>query len=668
MKYLLVVLLWILSIAVFAQLNGVYTIGGVTPDYVNIASAQADLNVQGANAPVTFNIRAGDYSSSITSFIGMNYSYPIVFQSESQNPVDVILDVNVFHESRNIVLNAVTVYPNSNSGSGGFNYKGMDIHGSINITISNCILQGKIASNYRNGISLVRSESHKLINNLFQDLDNAISFSSSTYYGSDRHNGLNIVQGCTFDSCETGLRVMGEIRDTLDVFDNTFMNSGIGIKIDGCDHISIHHNNMYRMTNYAIYINNTPSSGYFPVKVYNNMISGGYSTGMSISSLAQGNMSTSFITSLYIKNTRYAEIYNNSVYGGVRLYNGDNILFKNNCIASDSSLLFSIDSQSSNFISSNNNYYREDDSTIYVTNSYWYNSLDSVQTLTLYEQNSVSTNPLYNSTIDLHATHPLLQYAGINILNVVNDIDYEVRNTTPDIGADEFNSSALPPYAYFSHPCSGGTLNVDFTDMTVRPGNYSWDFGDGVTSTIANPSHLFTTNGTHWVTLIVNNPYGTHQWSDSVVVDTTKEEIQMNGIDLFLMNNYTNYQWYLNGNPIPNETSHIYTPLFNGLYTVSYEDVFGCIFTASDVNFVVGIDDVQIKDNIRIYPNPTTSYLTIEMNSPIENVIILDHSGKIIKSTPFIKKTINVEDLSQGIYFIKLISKKDIIFQKFIKK
>lgn len=61
--------------------------------------------------------------------------------------------------------------------------------------------------------------------------------------------------------------------------------------------------------------------------------------------------------------------------------------------------------------------------------------------------------------------------------------------------------NALPAPA-FSEVVAPNGLDVDFTDAT--PGNivsWIWDFGDGNTSTMQNPSHSYTANGTYTVCL-----------------------------------------------------------------------------------------------------------------------------------------------------------------------
>ncbi|MFC2160761.1 C45 family autoproteolytic acyltransferase/hydrolase [Acidobacteriota bacterium] len=68
-----------------------------------------------------------------------------------------------------------------------------------------------------------------------------------------------------------------------------------------------------------------------------------------------------------------------------------------------------------------------------------------------------------------------------------------------------------PPVADFvGLPVSGETpLIVSFTDQsTGNINSYSWDFGDGNTSTLQNPSHTYTVANTYTVSLTVTGPGG----------------------------------------------------------------------------------------------------------------------------------------------------------------
>ncbi|HOS82928.1 MAG TPA: PKD domain-containing protein [Methanolinea sp.] len=50
---------------------------------------------------------------------------------------------------------------------------------------------------------------------------------------------------------------------------------------------------------------------------------------------------------------------------------------------------------------------------------------------------------------------------------------------------------------------------VSFTDLsTGNPTSWSWNFGDGTTSTLQNPTHTYTTPGTYTVALRITTASG----------------------------------------------------------------------------------------------------------------------------------------------------------------
>jgi glucose/arabinose dehydrogenase/regulation of enolase protein 1 (concanavalin A-like superfamily) len=87
-----------------------------------------------------------------------------------------------------------------------------------------------------------------------------------------------------------------------------------------------------------------------------------------------------------------------------------------------------------------------------------------------------------------------------------------------------YSTGPFPPVASISSSPNAGLapLAVQFSsagssDPYGLPLTYSWNFGDGSpTSTSANPSHLYTTNGTYTATLTVSN--GTQNASASIQV------------------------------------------------------------------------------------------------------------------------------------------------------
>lgn len=63
------------------------------------------------------------------------------------------------------------------------------------------------------------------------------------------------------------------------------------------------------------------------------------------------------------------------------------------------------------------------------------------------------------------------------------------------------------------------SLTLDFTDeSTGVPTSWAWNFGDGHTSTVPNPTHLYAAAGTYTVTLTVTNGVGSDSVSHDIAV------------------------------------------------------------------------------------------------------------------------------------------------------
>lgn len=88
-----------------------------------------------------------------------------------------------------------------------------------------------------------------------------------------------------------------------------------------------------------------------------------------------------------------------------------------------------------------------------------------------FDSNSISVDPFYASTTNLHTTMPALNGTALAITDVTTDIDGELRNTTtPDIGADEFtpinNDAGITGIPGVSGSCAG------ITDVTAKVTNF----------------------------------------------------------------------------------------------------------------------------------------------------------------------------------------------------
>jgi len=83
-------------------------------------------------------------------------------------------------------------------------------------------------------------------------------------------------------------------------------------------------------------------------------------------------------------------------------------------------------------------------------------------------------------------------------------------------------TSVPAPVAFFNlNPSSGyAPLQVTFTDESSnKPSAWLWSFGDGGSSTLQNPSHIYNNAGTYTVSLTVVNAAGANSDSKTLIIN-----------------------------------------------------------------------------------------------------------------------------------------------------
>ncbi|RTZ89418.1 MAG: hypothetical protein DSY92_08920, partial [Planctomycetota bacterium] len=112
--------------------------------------------------------------------------------------------------------------------------------------------------------------------------------------------------------------------------------------------------------------------------------------------------------------------------------------------------------------------------------------------------------------------------AGIPIYTLSGAVD-GVSGPTASCGVS-VEAPAPPPIAGFSTSVTSGIapLNVAFTDSSTGSiDSWAWDFGDGGSSTLQSPTHLYESAGTFTAVLQLTGPGGTDSASILITVDET---------------------------------------------------------------------------------------------------------------------------------------------------
>lgn len=100
-----------------------------------------------------------------------------------------------------------------------------------------------------------------------------------------------------------------------------------------------------------------------------------------------------------------------------------------------------------------------------------------------------------------------------------------------------------------------------------------------------------------------------------------------------------------------------------GDYGIIYKNATG---TMEDL----GIDEMDKKDTVVIYPNPASSIITIEnkSNSPLYSTLIYDVNGRKVLEEKQGKATLDISSLVKGVYLVKLSSDNGNVTKKLIKE
>ena len=160
-----------------------------------------------------------------------------------------------------------------------------------------------------------------------------------------------------------------------------------------------------------------------------------------------------------------------------------------------------------------------------------------------------------------------------------------------------------------------------------------------------------------------------------VIVKNNNAVITYNAGILSVPQGANSYKWFECNNStlteIPNEIKYSFTPGKVGNYAVKVVKN-GCSSTSTCFEIkTLGTKDFDLENSLKLYPNPTKDFVTIEINSQdITKLNVFDVNGhsvlsKKLNSSP---STVNISHLSQGVYMFEISNETGKTVKKVIKK
>jgi PKD repeat protein len=186
-----------------------------------------------------------------------------------------------------------------------------------------------------------------------------------------------------------------------------------------------------------------------------------------------------------------------------------------------------------------------------------------------------------------------------------------------------------PKVSFTSNPTSGQVpLDVDFTDTSIftsPPNGWTWDFGDGGSSNLVNPTHTYASQGVYATSLTVTDIVGC---SRTEINGSTDGPVTVIADQVITFNNPGNQTYSVGGSfmaPATSDSGLTVTVTSNDLTvctvsgnTVNIQSSGNCSLTASQAGSVIYNPAVDVNQVVVI----AQATQTITFNNPLDQVFI----------------------------------------------
>lgn len=235
-------------------------------------------------------------------------------------------------------------------------------------------------------------------------------------------------------------------------------------------------------------------------------------------------------------------------------------------------------------------------------------------------------------------------------------------------------------------PDSADALTIHFQEYSwgAPPSDFFWDFGDGDTSNLQNPTHTYDTAGVYFVCCTISDSAGNCSFSDCYYLNVgnysncpatftyTAVSGSMASFSYTGSGNPSSYLWDFGAwgtSTQPNPANDFQAP---GTYyvclTISDSSCTNTICDSVEI-YAMGQEEMLLEDSFSIYPNPANNNFYIRSNTQNAGVVtlsIFNPLGELVEQRVVKNSTemVDLSDKASGLYSIKIQNQKSVVHKK----
>ena len=221
--------------------------------------------------------------------------------------------------------------------------------------------------------------------------------------------------------------------------------------------------------------------------------------------------------------------------------------------------------------------------------------------------------------------------------------------------------------------CQFSSASLNAQNAGLR---FEWKVNGSPTSNTSNiqPINSSSAGNFEYSVRVTNPTTNCFQVASSLITIIQSPEkpiITLQGHSILRSSNSVGNQWFKNGNILSGETNQNLVVTESGSYFVQ-TSLNSCLSTSENFVFTItGLENPTVKSmGFTVFPNPVNDWLRVEFESGNTLIIsICDLSGRVLLRRKIqTGNLIQLEDIADGIYLIKLEDSSRVYSTRFVKR